>query len=199
VKPRAVFGNFFCQLVLFGESAGTVGVIAGIHWMHPVKPRASFGDFFSLLVILGETAGTLGKISVFLQETAGILGRHLVKPQVVPGDLELLLQHPQPSYRDLAVNKLLEEFVDWPRIRELHDAFWPPSPLFSHLTPADCCQLHPPEPTLEWEDHHLMKGSPLTLRGESEKSGGRGRGKVGGGKGGGRGRSRKKGRGRERE
>ena len=161
--------------------------------MHPVKPRALFGDFFSQLVILGETAETLGKISVFLRETAGILGRHLVKPQAVSGDLELLLQHPELSYPEVAVNKLLEELVDWPRIRELHDAFWPPSPLFSHLTPADCCQLHPPEPTLEWEDHHLMKGSPLTLRGEREMSGGRGRGKVGGGQG------REGGRGKERE
>ena len=104
--------------------------------------------------------------------------RHLVKPQAVPGDLELLLQHPEPSYPDLAVSNSLGELVDWARICEVYDACCPSSPLYSCLTLADGHQLHPPEPTLEWEDHHQMKGSPLTLRGESEKSGGRGRGKV---------------------
>ena len=172
-------GDFLSQLALFGVIAGTVGVTAGIHGRHPVKPQAVFGNFFSELVILGETAvtlegnagtlgetagtlgetaGTLGEIFGFLGETAGILGRHLVKPQAVCGDLELLLQHPEPSYPDLAVNELLEELV------QILGACWPPSPLFSHLTPADGYQLHPQEPTLEWGDHHQTKVCQPTLR-----------------------------------
>ena len=154
-------GYFASQLVMLGE-------IAEIHGRQLLKPEVVFGDFFSQLAILGETAG--------------ILGRHLVKPLAVSGDLELLLQHPEPSCPDLDVNKL-PELVEWPRIRELHNVCWPPSLLFSCLTPAHCGQLHPPEPTLGWEDHHLMKGSQLTLRGESERLGGRGRGKVEGGQG----------------
>jgi len=168
-------GDFASQLVMLGK-------IAEIHGRQLLKPEVVFGDFFSQLVILGESAGTLGGIFLFLGETAGILGRHLVKPLAVSGDLELLLQHPEPSCPDLAVNKL-PELVDWPQIRELHNVCWPPSPLFFCLTPAHCSQLYPPEPTLGWEDHHLMKGSQLTLRGESERSGGRGRGKVEGGQG----------------
>ena len=129
---------------------------------------------------LGETVGTLGETVGTLGETVGILGRHLVKPQAVFGDLELLLQHPEPSYPDLAVNKLLEELAEQPQILELHGTCWPPSLSFSCLTPADSCQLHPPEPTLEWEDHHRMKGSLLTLRGESVKRKGRGEGRRNG-------------------
>ena len=90
VKPQVVFGYFFSHLVILGETAGTFG-------RHLVKPQVVFGYFFSQLVILGETAG--------------ILGRHLVKSQAVSGDLELLLQHLEPSYPDLAVNELLGELV----------------------------------------------------------------------------------------
>ena len=147
-------GDFVSQLVMPGETAG-------IHGRQLVRPRAVLGDLFSQRVILGETGGILG-------ETVGILGRHLVKPQAVFGDLELLLQHREPSYPDLAVNELLEELVDQPRLLELHGTCWPPSLAFSGLTPAASCQLHLPEPTLEWEDHHQMVSQP-TLRGESGK------------------------------
>ena len=107
--------------------------------------------------IRGETPGILGETVGILGETAGILGRHVVKPQAVFGDLELLLQRREPSYPDLAVNELLEELADQPRLLELHGTCWPPSLAFSGSTPADGCQLLPPEPTLEWEDHHQME------------------------------------------
>ena len=103
--------------------------------------------------ILVETVGILGETVLILGETAGILGRHLVKPQAVFGDLELLLQHREPSYPDLVVNELLEELADQPR---LHGTCWSFSLAFSCSTPADSCQLLLPEPTLEWEDHHQM-------------------------------------------
>ena len=51
VKPQAVFADFFSELVIPGETAGTVE----------------------------GNAGTLGEIFGFLGETVGILGRHLVK------------------------------------------------------------------------------------------------------------------------
>jgi len=175
VKPQAVFGNFLSELVTLGETAGTLegntgtlGETAGTLEGNAGTLGETAGTLEGNAGTLGGTAGTLGEIFGFLGETAGILGRHLVKPQAVPGDLELLLQHPEPSYPELAANKLLEEFVDWPQVRELHDACWPPSSLFSCLTPADCCQLHPPEPTLEWEDHPQMNRSQLTLRGDEE-------------------------------
>ena len=90
-------GDVPSQFVLFGEIVGTVGVIPGIHGRHTVKPRAVFGDFSSQLVVL--------------EETAGILGRNLVKPRAVSGYLEVLLQYPESSYPDLAVNKILGELV----------------------------------------------------------------------------------------
>ena len=127
-------------------------------------------------VMLGEIAVILGRHSLKLPAVLaelccqpvmfGVgLGMHLVNLQTVSGEFELFLQHPEPSCSELAEH--LEEPVDYPRILELLDTCWPSSPLFCCLTLADSCQLHPPEPTLEWEDHHLMKGSPLTLRGES--------------------------------
>ena len=152
VTPQAVLGDLFSQLVTLGETVGILGETAGTLGV--------------TVGILGETFGILGETFGIRGETAGILGRHLVKPQAVFGDLELLLQHPEPSYPDLAENELLVELVDQP---QLHGVCWPPSLSFSGLTPADSCQLHPPEPTLEWEDHHRMKGYQLTLRGESGK------------------------------
>ena len=125
---------------------------------------------------------------MILGETAGIHGRHLVKPQAVFGDLELLLQRREPSYPDFAVNELVEELVDQSRFL---DTCWPPYLSFSGLTPAASCRLCPPEPTLEWEDHHQME-SQLTLRGESGKGGG-----GGGGGGGEEGRKNGRKRGRE--
>ena len=151
-------GDFVSQLVMPGETAG----------LHGRQPRAELGDLFSQCVMPGETAGILGENVGILGENVGILGRHLVKPQAVFGDLELLLQHPEPSYPDLAVNELLVVLVDQPLLLELHGTCWPPSLSFSGLTPADGCQLLPPEPTLEWEDHHRMESQPI-LRGESGK------------------------------
>ena len=133
-------------------------------WLH----LQTAGDFVSQLVMSGETAGILGETVVILGETAGILGRHLVKPQAVFGDVGLLLQHREPSYPDLAVNELLEELVDQPRLLELHGICWPPSLAFSGSTPAAGCRLCAPEPTLEWEDHHQMESQP-TLKEESGK------------------------------
>ena len=168
-------GDFGSQLVMMpGETAGILGETAGIHGRQLVRPQAVLGDLFSPLEetagILGETVGILGENVGILGENVGILGRHLVKPQAVFGDLELLLQRRVPSYPDLAVNELHEELVDQPRLLELHGTCWPPSLAFSGLTPADCCQLCPPEPTLEWEDHHQMESQPI-LRGESGKGG----------------------------
>ena len=115
-------GDFVSQLVMSGEIAGILGETVGILGETVGILGETAGDFVSQLVRPAETAGILGETVRILGETAGILGRHLVKPQAVFGDLELLLQHPEPSYPDLAVNELLEELADQPRLLESHYA-----------------------------------------------------------------------------
>ena len=115
VRPQAVLGDLFSQLVILGATAGILGETAGIL-------GETAGILGETAGILGETAGILGETAGILGETVGILGRHLVKLQAVFGDLELLLQRREPSYPDLAVSELLEELVDQPRFLEPHYA-----------------------------------------------------------------------------